>query len=444
MGRTILDSRITVKRMAGRAASRALQPLTAFLTLAVLSSTSTSTLAWAANARRSTHPIFVNVPDAPQNDLAQQRFERAAQTFGLGPVEVVVVEAEANVPQGADRVERLNAGIKLVTKLEFARGLATLDEVATNVAATGGAGLDSRALGDLYFYRGWAMSRMDFNPEHVPEAGGRAQGYTDLVRAAMLDPHRTLNPKQYPPLLLEDWSRAVGDARERPQGTIVVRAAPEAFVTLDGGNPLRGPATFVGVPEGEHLIHVDEPTFSPWGATLTTRPETIDVAIPERRALTLPDAEAGARAKRMGMPYALVAEPRPGLGGLSLALRLVDTAGTRRDSAIAQIAGDDSALDAAVMRLDEQARRLVVSAELGSGLPGFGLPGSAPPPPAPTPPASDTDALPAPVLTTSANPRPTLRDDPAAWSRAHWPLVTAVGALVAATIVLSIGIAAAH
>jgi hypothetical protein len=437
MCKDVRDSQSPPKRVGWRASWRGIAAASALACVAEAALWPAS--AGAGPARRFTHPIFVNVPDAPQTDLAQQRFERAARTFGLGPVEVVVVEAPAS-PQGAERLERLSSGIKRVTKLDFARGLATLDEVAGDVAATGGAGLDTQGLGDLYFYRGWAMGRADFNPAHVPETTGRAQGYSDLVRAAMLSPQRQLNPQQFPPLLLEDWSRALNDARDRPQGTIVVHAAPEAFVTLDGGNPLRGPATFVGVPVGEHVIHVDEPTFSPWGATLTTGPETIDVAVPERRSLTLADAEAGARAKRMGMAYALVAEPRPGLGGLSLALRLVDTAGTRRDSAIAQIAGDDSALDAAVMRLDEQARRLAVSAELGTGVPGF----ARTPPPAPVPGLGATEELPAPVLTTSANPRPTLRDDPTAWSRAHWPLLTAVGAMVAATIILSVGIAAAH
>jgi hypothetical protein len=391
------------------------------------------------NARHVVHPIFVNVPDAPQDELARDRFERAAKRFGLGPVEVVAIEA----PRAPEVTERLKTGIGLVTKLDFGRGLATLDEVAADVAASGGAGLDTRALADLYFHRGWAMSRVDFNPAHVPESSSRAQGYADLERAAGLDSHRVVNATQFPALLAEDWARAVASVRDRDrdQATVVVHAAPEAFVTLDGGNPVRGPATFVGVSSGEHLVHVDEPTFAPWGGTITTERGVLDVSIPERRALTLPDAEAAARARRMGMAYALVAEPRPGEGGLSLALRLVDQGGARRDSAIARLAGDEGALDAAVMRLDEQARRL----ELGEVPPkqaaataGPALSGSAVA-------SIDTpSALPAPVLIAPAPLRPSLQNDPMGWSRDHWPLVTAVGVMLATTIILSIGVASSH
>jgi hypothetical protein len=394
------------------------------------------------NARHAVHPIFVNVPDAPQDDLARDRFDRAAQRFGLGPVEVVVIDA----PKVPEVAERLKTGIGLVTRLDFGRGLATLDEVAADVAASGGAGLDSRALADLYFHRGWAMSRVDFNPAHVPESSARAQGYADLERAAGLDSHRMVNPTQFPALLAEDWARAVASVRDRDreQATVVVHAAPEAFVTLDGGNPVRGPATFVGVSSGEHLIHVDEPTFAPWGATITTGRGVLDVSIPERRALTLPDAEAAARARRMGMTYALVAEPRPGQGGLSLDLRLVDQGGARRDSAIARLAGDEGALDAAVMRLDEQARRLELGEPPGARTAATSVPGGLPRPLAPVSGVDPPSALPAPVLIAPAPPRPGLQNDPVGWARDHVPLVAAVGVLLATTIILSIGVASSH
>jgi hypothetical protein len=416
--------------------------LTVFVTAGTARSAGTGT----GDPRHVVHPIFVNVPDAPQDALAEGRFDRAAQQFGLGPVEVVVIEA----PHQPEVTDRLKAGIALVTRLDLGRGLATLDEVASEVAATGGAGLDARALADLYFYRGWAVSRLDFNPAHVPEGPARAQGYGDLIRAAVLDPHRTVDPTRFPPLLAEDWARARADVRERDQFTVVVHAAPESFVTLDGGNPIRGPATFVGVASGEHLVHVDEPSFAPWGGTILVDRGPLDVAVPERRTLTLPDAEAAARARRMGRSYALVAEPRPGLGGLSLALRLVDLRGTRRDSAIAQLAGDDGALDAAVMRLDEQARRMGPSAPpppersaapvatgAGNGTSALALPGVAPG-------GETVSDLAAPVLIAPGPARSSLRDDPAGWSRQHWALLTAVGVMLAATLILSVGVASDH
>ena len=102
----------------------------------------------------------------------------------------------------------------------------------------------------------------------------------------------------------------------------------------------------------------------------------------------------------------------------------------RRDAAVEPIAGDEGALDAAVMRLDEQARRL----DRGR---------TAPLVPAGPTATSDSVApviLP-PVLVAPAPARPRLGEDPAAWVRDHWPLVAAVGALVGTALVLSIGVA---
>jgi hypothetical protein len=202
------------------------------------------------------------------------------------------------------------------------------------------------------------------------------------------------------------------------------------LVSCDGGTPVPGPATFVGLPQGEHLIHIDEPGWADWGATISVQGATVEVQVPARRALTLEDAAAAARARRMGTPFALVAEPRPGReGGLTLSLRLVDSTGTRRDSAIEALAGDEGAFDAAVMRLDEQARRISrTGAPFAPGGPGAADPAA-------------TLALPPAVLVGPRPARPRLGDDPAGWARDHWPLLIAVGAMVTTVLVLSISVA---
>jgi hypothetical protein len=306
-----------------------------------------------------------------------------------------------------------------------------LDDAAAEVAATGGGGLDATALSDLFLFRAWAVARVDFNADHAAAPAARAQAYPELLRAAMLAPTRQFNAQQYPPLLLEDWARAAAEIASRPQSTLLVRAAPEAFVTCDGGAPLPGPATFVGLAQGEHLIHVDEPGWAGWGATLSVNGPSIELQIPPRRALTLDDASAAAHARRMGTPFALVAEPRPGRdGGLSLALRLVDAAGVRRDAVIEPLAGDSGVLDAAVMRLDEQAR----VSERGDATPRASASSGAP--------ASDPIALPPAVLMAPPPARARLADDPGAWARDHWPLLTAVGAMVGTALILSISVAA--
>jgi len=83
--------------------------------------------------------------------------------------------------------------------------------------------------------------------------------------------------------------------------------------------------------------------------------------------------------------------------------------------------------DAAVMRMDEQARRIDhmgLAPSLNAGDPGV----------------APADATPALLSTTPA--RATLNDDPAAWARDHWPLLTAVGVVVGAAVVLGLSVAA--
>jgi hypothetical protein len=387
--------------------------------------TSAPSIAWADGDRPVVHPIYAQVQDAPQNDLAVKRFTAATLRLGLGPVEIVDVEGDP-APHVA---HKLKTGIDLVRKLDFGAARALLDDVAAEVAATGGGGLDAAGLSDLFLYRAWAIGRADFNTEHVPAPTARAQAFGDLMRAAMLVPGRQLNLQQYPPLLLEDWTRATSEVAAREQTTLLVRAAPEARITCDGGAPLPGPATFVGLTKGEHLIHVDEPGWAAWGVTISMEGPGLDISVPARRALTLEDAAAAARARRMGMKFALVAEPRPGQDrGLSLSLRLIDAAGRRQDAAIEMLAGDGGALDAAVMRLDEQARRL----DRGGAAP---MAGSAtfPPPEAQT-------VLSPPVLLVPAPPRPRFGENPGGWARDHWPLLTAVGTMVGTAIVLSVSL----
>ena len=273
------------------------------------------------------HPIYAHVPDAPQNDLAQKRFETAIRRIGLGALEIIDIEADPP-PTAA---EKLKVGIEATRKLDFAGALAALDGAANEVAARGGAGLDATALSDLFLYRGWATARADFNPAHVPEVAARTQAYADIARAAMVSPGRELNAQQFPPAMVEDWTRARADVRERAQGTLIVRAAPEALVSCDGGAPVPGPATFVGLPFGDHVIHVDEAGWASWGAAIALAEPSVEVTLPARRALTLDDATAAAHARRMNMKFALVAEPRPGQdGGLLVSLRLIAPRRRRR------------------------------------------------------------------------------------------------------------------
>jgi hypothetical protein len=269
-----------------------------------------------------------------------------------------------------------------------------------------------------------ATARADWNakPED-PASDARTQAYADYLRAAALTPARTLNTREVPPQAVADFARAVAEVRTRPRGTLTVAGSADAQVALDGGAamPVAGGVVFRDVVDGEHLIRVEELGHVGWGAVVTLNQPTLDVVIPARALLGLDGATAAAHARRMGARFALVLEPKGGAHA-PVGLRLIDANGQERDAVQVAAASEPGTIDSAVMRLDETARRLAqADAQTGTAAPAPAQPG--------------TELAP-PVLLTEPRPKAKLTEDPAAWARDHWPLLTAVGVVVLSSIVL--------
>src|SRR5499426_351794 len=83
------------------------------------------------------HPLFVHLPDAPEDDALRRVFTAAAARYKLRPVEVVDVPA----PAAPRAPELLKSGILNTTKIAFGEALHDLDAAAAEAATTGGAGL---------------------------------------------------------------------------------------------------------------------------------------------------------------------------------------------------------------------------------------------------------------------------------------------------------------
>jgi hypothetical protein len=378
------------------------------------------------------HPIFAHLPDAPENDAGRDRFTTAATHYNLRPVEVVDVQAPP--PPHAPIDTRM--GILNTQKLAFTEAQHDLDTAAAEVATTGGAGMTAAELGDLYLYRAMAIARADWNaPAAAPGATSneaRTKAFDDYLRAATILPNRVLNPRELPPQVVADFQRAVELVGKRARGTLVVKGPADAQVALDGGAlmPVAGGVTFRDVAYGEHLVRIEEIGYAPWGTVVPFGQPTLEIDVPARTALTLDDATAAAHARRMGARFALVAMPKGGPGA-PLEISLLDTTGGgRRDAALVPTVGEAGQIDAAVMRLDEEARRVVLEAQPNAG---------SAPAPAGAEPAPGT--LGPPLLLTPAPTKVRFRDDPAAWARDHWPLLTAIGVVAATAIVLGATVA---
>jgi len=370
------------------------------------------------------HPLWVHLPDAPEDDALRRVFTAAAARYKLRPVEVVDIPAPA-APRAPDL---LKSGILNTTKIAFGEALHDLDAAAAEAATTGGAGLSTDDLSDLYLHRAIATAHADWNATAAaPPTEARTRAYTDYLRAATLTPARTLNTHDIPPQAIADFARAVAEVRQRPRGTLSISGAVDAQVALDGGAPMpvAGGLVLRDLVHGEHLIRVEELGHVGWGAVIVFNQPAQDVAIPSRALLGLDGATAAAHARRMGARFALVLEPKGGAHA-PVGLRLIDTSGQERDAVIVAAGGEGGMIDSAVMRLDETARRLA-QAELQSG---------APPPVA----AGDAGALAPPVLIGQPTTKAKLNEDPAAWARDHWPLLTAIGVVLTSSIILGFAV----
>jgi hypothetical protein len=372
------------------------------------------------------HPIYAKLPDLAEDDFTRQAFTAAASRYKLFPLEVIDIPP----PPEPKAPALVKAAIGKTLKLNFDAALPDFDAAIAELETTGGAGLTAAELGDLFLFRGMTVARADWNAPTGTDAASmstaRAQGYADYSRAAVLEPARVLNPREIPPQVVADFARAVEEARQQPRATLYVHGDADADVSLDGAAPMRvaGGVMIHDVKYGEHFLSVEELGRAPWGKRFTVDKGAQEEEIPARDALTLDDRVAADHARRMGALFAIVCERKPGPGA-RVELRLVDLAGVKRDAVLVSTTGEEhGALDAGVMRLDEQARRIQqLAIANGAAMP--------------TPIAAPPDSAP-PVLVPPPPARPTLYNDPKAWAHDHWPLLTAIGAVVGASILFSV------
>ena len=397
-----------------------------FCAALIAASATAAGVAAAADEPQLVHPIYAHQPDTPEDNAAKRAFAAAAVRYKLGGVEVVDVPA----PPPPRAPEMARTGVLNAQKIAFGEALRDLDAAASEAVASGGAGFSTDELSDLYLFRAMATAHADWKATaDAPPTEDRTRAYADYLRAAALTPARTLNARQIPPQVIADFARAVDEVRRRPRGTLTVRGPADAQVALDGGPPMpvKGGVSFRDLVNGEHLLRVEEVGHAPWGAAVMFTQPTLDVDIPARAALGLDDATAATHARRMGARFALVAEPKGGPQA-AMALRLVDLSGKERDAALVVGGAETGLLDAAVMRLDETARK-IAQADAQAGTPAVVAA------------AGDTSALAPPVLISAPQPKARFGEDPAAWARDHWPLLTAVGVVVLSSIVLGAAVA---
>lgn len=220
---------------------------------------------------------------------------------------------------------------------DYDRAIELLGEAIADAEASGGAGLTPAQLSDLHLFR--ALS-------HTQKSDSAA-AWSDLVRAAALDPSRALDSMQFPPRVVEAFGRAVDSVRADGMIAVKISVPQGCSAWIDGRvAKLREP---VSMARGDHYIRVACRDHEPYGARKLLSADA-DL-LPSLRARPTPSLErAASEAKSRGAATVLWVRESASDTGVTLSMQLADVDTSKiRGSVI--VRPDDDRLAAAADEL---------------------------------------------------------------------------------------------
>ncbi|MDX2023133.1 MAG: PEGA domain-containing protein [Deltaproteobacteria bacterium] len=365
------------------------------------------------------HPLYVAIDDAAADAAAKLAFATAATKLGLGPVETVDLPPEPAPKAG----KTLAAAVARFKELAFDEVRSLLLPAVEEAMATGANGLSQEELCNLHLYLAMAYERADWHD--LPEGGPPApppEAWQAYLQAAALCPQRQLYQRTFPPVAVARHAAAVAENKRRGEGTLVINAASDALISVDG-RPVAAAPVSLSLPFGQHYIRVERPGRRPWANVVPLSLSRVQVDVPDQIFKTFADADAADHARRMSAAFALVAELKPGAQP-AIELRLVEViTGKRIDSTRVALTGEVGGVFAAVMRMDEQARRRDLLAQQGAL-------------------QEDSGGL---IITSAptkaAGPPENPTQDPGGWAKKRWPVLVAVGSVITTALVLGLAVA---
>lgn len=186
----------------------------------------------------------------PAAAVAKGALARAAEQRGTA-----FVDLSPAAPPPAEAPRDLARAIEAYHQVAYDDALARADDGLTEAATSGARGLTPAQLGELYLYRALAAS----------ELGDSARAWDDFLRAATVDPTRTLDPARFAPRVVESYQRAVAAVAAQPRLTALVEAPAACRRWLDGREATEAE---LGAVRGEHIVRVECPGHAPWGASI--------------------------------------------------------------------------------------------------------------------------------------------------------------------------------
>lgn len=160
--------------------------------------------------------------------------------------------ADPNAPTGDPKAQAkaekfLERARSSMDDSEFERAAKLLQRAAKLMEKNADAVPDLRLLSEIYLQGGIAFFR----------DGMEDEGDDMLNKAVHLDPDRTLDAADYPPIFIRVYDRARFNVLRRPRARIEVKAKAGATVLLDGRNMGKAPIVLEDALPGKHWIRVE-------------------------------------------------------------------------------------------------------------------------------------------------------------------------------------------
>jgi hypothetical protein len=210
------------------------------------------------------------------NHLARENFTRASE-FSLLDVRAFLEEDAGDPRLAALQKARdlLRGGKEQYDNLELD---AAIDELNKSIEEF------RKAAGRLGGGEEYLEALLYLGAAHIL-SGDNERGTESFRTVAMFDKRKVLDPKVFPPSMIEIFDKTKEDVTASPVGTVLVKSNPSAAeVYLSGVFKGITPLTLVKIPEGSHFIRVEKDGYTPWGQQVefyATHEETAEANLKE-------------------------------------------------------------------------------------------------------------------------------------------------------------------
>lgn len=208
------------------------------------------------------------------NHLARDNFERAK--------EFQLVDVRGFLLEGADdpRLDTYNQALRLLE-----RGKSQYDNLELDPALddlTRAVETFEKAAGRLGDGEKYMETLLYLGASYIL-SGDNERGRSAFRRVAMYDKRRNLDPKVFPPSMIEIFNNVKQEVAAGPVGTVMVKSTPKAAeVYLNAVYKGITPVSLVKVPEGTHFVRVEKDGYLPWGQRVeffATHEETVEATL---------------------------------------------------------------------------------------------------------------------------------------------------------------------